>query len=112
MKMVRIKSPSEIKLQGINADAEFLDGKLHSLTLTDETGGMVKFGQDYYSQFIAMVPAPRETKKVHRVTAEHDGTRIEPVDYDEADEAQRKVDALRAIGFEADVELLEVEVVE
>lgn len=112
MKMVKVKSPSEIKLHGIKADAEFVDGKLHSLTLTDENGSTLKIGQDYYSQFLVLVPAPPEMKRVHRVTAEREDVRMQPLDFEEPDEAQRKVDELRTLGFEANVDLLEVEVVE
>lgn len=112
MKMVKVNSPSEIKLQGIKTDAEFVDGKLNSLTLTDAHGAMVKFGQDYYSTFVVTVPAPPEMKRVHRVTAERDDVRIQPLDFEDPCAAQNKVDALRAIGFEASVELLEVAVAE
>ena len=67
MNLIALKSPKDLKLDGIAVDCEFHDGSLASCTLTDSKGQIVKFALDSYC-LRAYVPAPPKKKTVHVVS--------------------------------------------
>lgn len=61
MKYESAKSSAAVKLSGIDADFEMMDGVLKSVVLTDGKGGHVKLTMTDYNSFRCLVPARPKT---------------------------------------------------
>lgn len=91
MKLQKAKSTSDIRLAGITAETEFVDGSLKRLLLRDANGGVLVIRESGYTMSVE-VPAPPETVKRYRLAGTFAGLAVSQ-DFEEhyaAAEAKRE----------------------
>jgi hypothetical protein len=93
---VRVKKASELQLDGIAIECEYIDGYIGQVTLTDGSGHIVRFSKSQYDSLPVFVPAKPKTEKRHVVAGTVAGLKVEEVfetEYD-ARNRQRELEAL------------------
>ncbi len=110
MNLVNVKKASDIVLDGISVDAEFRDGSLHAVTLTDQKGSLVRIALDSYA-LRALIPAPPEKKKVNVLTGKVAvlGTPIRE-EFDHQFQAESRRTELESAGIAEGIEIAAEEV--
>lgn len=90
MRFATVKKQSDITPLGVQCVADFTDGTVKVLTITDPAGNVLRVRVDSYSMIVE-VPAPPATKKVCRLSGTVAGVPVSH-DFDDVYQAQRARD--------------------
>ena len=115
MNLKRIKKVSEIKLEGVTIDAEYHETNLHSVTITDSKGSLVKISKTDYSEIGMFVTAPPTKVKKWAVTGKLMGiAEINETFDDQFTAGNRKSEIEKQLDYsdKAGIEVKEIEVEE
>jgi len=100
---VTVKKISDVKLEGVTAEATVVDGYTKSVTLTDRNGTILRLALEGHSTLAVTTAAPPVTEQRHAVHIKVLG--IEAVEhFANSYEATSRADHVRAEGGEAEVE--------
>lgn len=107
MKFVSTLKDSDVNLDDVNVEFDVTGTTLNGVIIRDMFGGILRVRYTNYA-IVAEIPAPKETKKIWKLTATFkDAIHAEPFDTEyEAREAARPYSDA---GFETSVDEVEVE---
>lgn len=110
--LATVKRTEQMKLDGIIVDAEWRDGSLFAVTLTDKSGALLKIAKSNYGDMSAYTLAPPKKVKQFVVTGEFGSgaAKTAPESFDDKFEADNRASELRIIGADVNIAEAEVEV--
>ena len=109
MKWKTLKTATEVKLDGIKTEIEWVNGQIYSVLLTDKSGNKLSVRYASYS-FDVSVPAPKETEKKYVLSGMFKGATIMPITFDKELDAKLEMSNLLNAGADVNIEEKTVEV--
>lgn len=110
MRFKTVKKTSDIKLEGITIDADFVDGTLKRLGLIDKNGNRLQLSDRGYSSLAAEVPAPPEMATKYRLSGKVAGVQMQPATFEYESEALEEKLRIQGEGTETDLAVEPIEV--
>lgn len=110
MQFITAKKSSDIKLAGIKAELDITDKSVNGVTFTDTEGNVVRVSLRSYSMAVE-VPAPPVMVKRFKVAGKLMGLTVNEM-FDDAFNAEVRVEELTRLSTNADLGVEEVEIPE
>lgn len=110
MQFITAKKSSDIKLAGIEAELDITDKSVNGVTFTDAEGNVVRVSLRSYSMAVE-VPAPPVMVKRYKVAGKLMGLTVNEM-FDDAFNAEVRVEELTRLSTNADLGVQEVEIPE
>ncbi|MFY2855019.1 hypothetical protein ACOTJG_13685 [Achromobacter xylosoxidans] len=110
MQFITAKKSSDIKLAGIKAELDITDKSVNGVTFTDAEGNVVRVSLRSYSMAVE-VPAPPVMVKRYKVAGKLMGLTVNEM-FDDAFNAEVRVEELTRLSTNADLGVQEVEIPE